>query len=217
MFRTTVWTELTDAGNRKSLAGEAFVSRYRPPLLAFLGRIGLSPQDAEDASQEVFLRLFDNELLLRADRSKGRFRNFLLGVTSNVVRERRRSANALKRGGGAAHVPLQDLASDPAAEQSLGAEFEDCWISHLVSRALELVAKEHPRQHELLVLASSSDVSPKEMAEKLGRNPGQVRVDLHRGRKRLAKHIRAEIARYCSTEEEYHDELRSILGHVGEE
>jgi RNA polymerase sigma-70 factor (ECF subfamily) len=216
VFRTTVWTELTEAGNRKTQAGEAFVSRYRPPLLAFLVRRGLSADDAEDVAQEVFLRLFDSDLLLEADRTKGRFRSYLLGVTNNVVRERQRRERALKRGGGAAHVSLQDLGHD-LADQSGAVDFEGCWISHLVTRALEEVGKEHPRQHELLVLASSGDVSPKDMAERLGRKPGQVRVDLHRARKRLAKHIRTEVARYCSTEEEYEDELRSILGHVGEE
>ena len=215
MFRTTVWSQLTDAGHRATQAGEAFVTRYRPPLLAFLAGKGLSPDDAEDVSQEVFLRVFDGNLLLEADRTKGRFRNYLLGITTNVLRERRRSRGALKRGGGADHVSLQELAQDPAAESS-AAEFEVCWIHDLVTRALAEVAKEHPRQHELLVLASTGDLSPKDMAERLGRNPGQVRVDLHRARKRLAKHIRVEVAHYCSTEAEYQDELRSILGHVGE-
>jgi RNA polymerase sigma factor (sigma-70 family) len=215
VFRTTIWTELSAAGSRKSHEGEAFVARYRGPLLAFLARWGLSPEDAEDVSQEVFLRLFSGELLLEADRTKGRFRSYLLGITSNVVRERHRRKNALKRGGGAAHVSLEELPQDPAAPSGW-AEFEACWISHLVTRALEEVGKENPRQHELLALASSGDLSPKAMAERLGRNPGEVRVDLHRARKRLAKHIRAEVARYCSSEAEYQDELRAILGHASE-
>jgi RNA polymerase sigma factor (sigma-70 family) len=210
-----VWSELSDAGSRRTNAGNAFVSRYRPPLLAFLVREGLSTNDAEDVAQEVFLRLFDSNLLLEADRNKGRFRNYLLGITNNVVRERRRREGTLKRGGAADHVSLQQLAQDPADPRT-SAQFETCWINHLVTRALEEVAKEHPRQHELLVLASSGDLSPKDMAERLGRNPGQVRVDLHRARRRLAKRIRAQVARYCSTEEEYQDEIRSILRQVGD-
>lgn len=210
-----MWSELAEAGSRKSDAGDAFVRRYRPPLLAFLARAGLATNDAEDVAQAVFLRLFASDLLLEADRSKGRFRNYLLGITNNVLRERWRRMNALKRGGGANHVALQQLAQDPPAPSTV-TQFEACWISHIVIRAMDEVAKENARQHELLVLASSGDLSPNDMAERLGRNPGQVRVDLHRARKRLGKFIRLQVARYCSTEEEYQDELRSILGHVSE-
>jgi len=60
--------------------------RYRPPVLAFLST--LSPDDAEDLTQEVFLRLPQT---LRGYEERGRFGAWLNQVAVNVYRTRRRS------------------------------------------------------------------------------------------------------------------------------
>jgi RNA polymerase sigma-70 factor (ECF subfamily) len=212
MFQTTIWSELAGAGAKETAATDAFVTRYRPPLLAFLRRRGVSPEDAEDVAQEVFLRLFARDLLARADREKGRFRSYLLGVTTNVLGDRLRRARAQKRGGGHEHVSLHAI-GDAAADPKANADFDACWVSHLVGRALEAVQRENARQHELLGLAADG-LAPREIAERLGRTPGQVRTDLSRARKRLATAVSAEVARYCSSQEEYEAELKAILGRL---
>jgi RNA polymerase sigma factor (sigma-70 family) len=216
VFETTIWANLKDAGGRKTGAAQAFVMRYRPPLLAFLLQRGVGAEDAEDVVQEVFLRMFSRDTLAQADRAKGRFRSYLLGIATKVILERKRHAAALKRGGGKTRVSLDEIGHDPVDPRA-ASEFEECWESHMVQTALENVERDTPRQHELRALAAKGAGSPSAIAERLGRNVGQVRVDLHRARKRLAKHLRSEIALYCSTADEYQDELRAILSYVGEE
>ncbi|MBL4847966.1 MAG: sigma-70 family RNA polymerase sigma factor [Planctomycetes bacterium] len=213
MFLTTMWSQLADAGAREPTAIEALVARYRAPLLTFVRRRGQSREDSEDVVQEVFLRLFANDLLSKADRERGRFRSYLLGITTNVLRQRSRRAQAAKRGGELSQVSLSAIKHDPIDPKSSSAEFDECWVAHLVARALEAVEAQSARQHELLVRVSDG-ATPGEIAEAQGLTPGQVRVDLHRARKRLARQIREEVARYCSSEEEFEQELGSILGHT---
>ena len=160
--------------------------------------------------QEVFLRLFSSDLLAKADEGKGRFRSYLLGVTTNILRQRNRRAQAAKRGGGQARVSLDAMELDPVDPNSVSPDFDECWVAHLVARARETVKGESPRQHALLVRVSEGD-TPLVIAEAQGLDPGQVRVDLHRARKRLAKYIREEVARYGSSKEEFEAELGSIL------
>ena len=209
-FRTTLWTHLQAAGSGKSQAQNAFVGRYRAPLLGFLRGRGLEVHEAEDVAQDVFLRLFQRDLLRSADANKGRFRNYLLGITLRVLSETRRRQRAEKRGGDWERVPL-DAAPPPA----VSAEFETLWLRELVRRALEEVLAKAPAQHKLLALASEG-LSPSEIATQTERSPGATRVALHRARKRLAEAIRAEVARYCSSEEEFAEEMKVFSGYLGE-
>lgn len=203
-FRTTLWSRLEDAAAGQPSALNDFATRYRAPVIAFLRRRGLSEADAEDVSQEVFLRLLSRELLAQGDAAKGRFRNYLIGITLRVYSERRQRQGALKRGGGQKHVPL-DLAPPPAAAE----EFEGLWLQELVQRALERVRLANEPQHQVLCLAGEG-LTPAEIAVRIGRSDGATRVALHRARKRLAQAIKEEVASYCSTQEEYEAELQTF-------
>lgn len=210
-FRTTLWSHLQAAGAGEAAALDDFVRRYRPPLLSFLRRRGLQPGEAEDVAQDVFLRLLDRELLLRADSSKGRFRSYLLGITLRVLGDQRRKERADKRGGGWERIPL-DQAPPPAVE----AEFDSCWLQELMRRALEAVKEAYPAQHELLAFAAEG-LSPAEIAERTGRSAGAIRVALHRSRKRLGAELKNEVARYCSSQEEFDLEMKSFARFLGPE
>ena len=211
-FRTTLWTRLHAAGAGDESALDAFVRRYRPPLVSFLSRRGLSPSAAEDAAQDVFLRLLRRDLLLQADASKGRFRSYLLGIALRVLSEQRRRDRAEKRGGGWDQVPLESVA--PASREA-EAEFEACWLQELMRRALAAVESGSPSLHEMLTYAAQG-LGPSEIAAQTGRSPGAVRVALHRARKRLADELKQEVARYCSSEEEFAAEMQAFSRFLGE-
>src|SRR4051812_27480051 len=85
MFPTTAWSAIRSAGAGQSVAVNALVERYRPSVVGFVRRLGLDATSAEDVAQEVFLRLLDDRVLVRADRGRGRFRSLLLAVTRQVV------------------------------------------------------------------------------------------------------------------------------------
>ena len=73
--------------------------RYWPPLYSFARRRGRSPEDAQDLVQGFFEHLIDNRGLATVDRSKGRFRSFLLASFQNFIAAEIRTARAKKRGG----------------------------------------------------------------------------------------------------------------------
>lgn len=210
-FRTTLWSHLHAAGAGEQDALDEFVRRYRPPLLAFLRRRGLRADETEDVAQDVFLRLLNKDLLLKADSSKGRFRSYLLGITLRVLADQRRREGAEKRGGGWERVPLE-----AAPPQAVEAEFESCWLQDLMRRALAAVEASSPAHHELLGLASEG-LSPAQIAERTNRSAGAIRVALHRARKRLAAELKNEVARYCSSEEEFETEMKSFARFLGPE
>ena len=80
-FPTTRWTLVVAAGDphRKEVRS-ALVSlceNYWYPLYAYLRRRGCPPDQAQDLTQEFFIRVLEGRYLDRADPEKGRFRSFL--------------------------------------------------------------------------------------------------------------------------------------------
>lgn len=209
-FHTTIWSDLNAARTGENAAVSALVDRYRPPLVTYLRSQGAG-DEAEDLAQEVFLRFFSRGLLEAAERSRGRFRSYLLAVTKHVITDWRRHGSALKRGGAQEPVSL-DAIAEPVADES----FDNHWLLNLIQRSLVAIAEEHPLHHQLLVGVSEGQ-SPAELARSLGKEPGALRVALHRARKRLADRLREEVAAYCSSEEEYRDEIALVLGRAGVE
>jgi hypothetical protein len=81
-FHTTRWSVvLLSARSEVSDGQEGFgelCKLYWYPLYGFIRHRGYSTEDAQDLTQGFFLHLIERERLKRADRSKGKFRSFLL-------------------------------------------------------------------------------------------------------------------------------------------
>ena len=81
-FPTTRWTLVAAASEpHRKEARSALVSlceNYWYPLYAYLRRSGYPADQAQDLTQEFFIRLLEGHYLDHADREKGRFRSFLL-------------------------------------------------------------------------------------------------------------------------------------------
>ena len=63
-----------------SEALEKLCRAYWYPLYAYVRRKGYGADDAQDLTQEFFARLLARNYLSVADRNKGKFRSFLLGI-----------------------------------------------------------------------------------------------------------------------------------------
>ena len=215
-FLTTLWSRIEEIQRGdNSEAVWTFVSRYRRPLLSFVERRGFSTQDAEDVVQEVFLRLFTKEALARADRERGRFRSFVLGIAKHVMSEERARRSAKKRGGGERPIPLSEI-PEVVQKESDETEFEGIWADHLLRRALDALEEDNPRQHRTLKMRFEEELSYREIAKRMDRNLQQVKNDIHRARRKLVKRIKKEIEGYCSSQSEFEDEVSSFLSFLGE-
>ena len=214
MFESTAWSRIVAAGRGDPGSREGLAERYRPAVVRYLRARGRSEEDAQDLAQEVFLRLFSPDVLARADRARGRFRGWLLGVTLNVMREDQARGAAARRGGKAQVVPLDEGHDVPAATPT-DPEFDRAWADQLLRRALDALAAENPRLHATLELRFAQGLAYAAIAERLARNLQQVKNDIHRARQRLIAGIKEELATYCSSEAEYEDELASFLTFLG--
>jgi RNA polymerase sigma-70 factor (ECF subfamily) len=80
-FPTTRWTLVVAAGDPHRKEARALVSlceNYWYPLYAYLRRRGCPADQAQDLTQEFFVRLLEGRYLDRANPEKGRFRSFIL-------------------------------------------------------------------------------------------------------------------------------------------
>lgn len=221
-FPETFWTQIKKAAHGSTTAENKFFKYYYQPVRAFILKLGVNPEVADDLSQEVFVRVFQNKLLTVADEKKGRFRSFILAVTKSVVANWNQKQNAQKRGGGD-HVKLvSDIPADEDFDisQHLAVDekndsFDRLWVENLVAKAMERLKsecdeKKIPYYQALKEFLDDRDSSYESIAARMGVNAGQVRNYIHRGRKKMADFIKEEIASYCSTAEEFQDEVRYL-------
>src|SRR5580698_1076575 len=103
-FPTTRWTLVVAAGDpHRKEARSALVylcDNYWYPLYAYLRRRGYAADEAQDLTQEFFVRVLEGRYLDRADAEKGRFRSFILTSLKFFVADEGDRDRAQKRGGG---------------------------------------------------------------------------------------------------------------------
>src|ERR671934_2110489 len=109
-FPTTRWTLVVAAGDpHPEESRPALVSlceNYWYPLYAYLRRRGYPADQAQDLTQEFFMRMLEGRYVDRADPEKGRFRSFILTSLKFFVADEGDRQRAQKRGGGVV-VPLE--------------------------------------------------------------------------------------------------------------
>ena len=230
MFPTTRWSVLAAATLSGDVAGREALSRlcldYRGPVVAFLRTRGFREEEAQDHTQEFFLRLLESRAWKRAERARGRFRTFLLGALMHTLAHARDRAGAEKRGGGNPVLSLDDLSANgfdaPAISPEATTEFDRAWAFGLMEAALagvEREFREDNRAKEFVALrrflpGPEAPPSYDAVALELDRSLGWVKSEIHRLRQRFRQALRAEVARTVSAPHEIDAELaflRSIL------
>ena len=154
-FCTTHWSLVaaaTHAHDPASAAAlESLCLTYWYPLYAFVRRQGRSAHDAQDVTQEFFARLLEKNYLHAASAAKGRFRTFLLVALKRFLAKEWDRSQALKRGGGRIHVPLDaQLAesrylAEPADTLDPERIFERRWAATLLDESLQRLRGEYER------------------------------------------------------------------------
>src|SRR5437016_5736470 len=81
-FTTTHWSVVLNAADSSAPGAQDALEKlcrtYWYTLYAFVRREGYSPEDAQDLTQAFFARFLEKDYLTQVDRSKGKFRSFLL-------------------------------------------------------------------------------------------------------------------------------------------
>jgi len=126
VFATTHWSVVLNAGQDDSsqalLAIEKLARSYWYPLYAYVRRKGYDSYTAEGFTQEIFARVVNRDSFARVDRSKGRFRSWLLGAMNHFLAHEWEKARTQKRGGGAVMVPLDEAQANERYQRHLAVE-----------------------------------------------------------------------------------------------
>ncbi len=228
-FATTRWTLVghaaADGGTHAVAAlGELFVI-YWQPLYRYARRKGKSREDAEDLVQGFMARLIENDSLRHPDRSKGRFRTFLLVSFDHwMINEWRRGARE-KRGGGISPVSFDwqhaesGLISEPADPRSPDLLYDRegalALLETTLTRLEEIFRSDGGASvFETLkpcLTADTARISYPELSASLGVSEGAARVAVHRLRKRYRHLLKEEITRTLIDPAQADEELRVLF------
>ncbi|MFZ5851495.1 MAG: RNA polymerase sigma factor SigE [Actinomycetota bacterium] len=137
-------------------------------------RLTGNPHDAEDLTQEVFVRVFRS----LASYTPGTFEGWLHRITTNLF------LDSVRR---KARIRFEGLAEDatdrlPGREPNPAQAFEDTHWDHDVQAALDALP---PDFRAAVVLCDVEGLSYEEIAATLGVKLGTVRSRIHRGRAQL--------------------------------
>jgi RNA polymerase sigma factor (sigma-70 family) len=225
-FPTTRWTLVVAAADpQRKEARSALVSLcegYWYPLYAYVRRRGYPADQAQDLTQEFFIRVLEGRYLDRADPEKGRFRSFILTSLKFFVADEEDRKRAYKRGGGAVlsleFSSGEDLYQrEPAHDETPERIFERRWALAVLDRVVERLRNEfvhhgRPEHFERLkvFLLGQSDAPYATLAREMSTSEGALKVAIHRLRKRYRELFRQEIADTVADPGEVESELRFL-------
>jgi RNA polymerase sigma-70 factor (ECF subfamily) len=228
-FVTTHWSVVVAAGRSDTPSAQAALEKlcrtYWYPLYAYVRRRGNSVEDAQDLTQEFFARLLEHHWVVKADRSKGRFRSFLLMAMKRFLAKEWEKARALKRGGGYRTLPIQlDTAEtryslEPADTRTPEQVFERQWAVTLLASVLKRLREEYDREGkgEHFETLEPSLVGDREkqpyaaLGAKLGMTEGAVRMAACRLREQYRQYLKEEIGHTVASAAEVEGELHHLF------
>ena len=198
---------------------------YWFPLYAYVRRHGHSADDAQDLTQEFFVRLLDKQTLQVADRERGRFRSFLLASMKNFLANEWRRDAAQKRGGERPVISLDfddgenRYRLEPSHDATPDKIFERQWALTLLEQALAKLRADFDATGKLELFdrlkmflgRKESTVSYRELGRQLKMREGAVKVAIHRMRRRYRLLLREEIQQTIGAAEDIDEELRRLF------
>ena len=228
-FPTTQWSRVVTAASRDASGARealsALCQAYWYPIYAYIRHRGHAPEQAQDLTQDFFAYILERDLIAMADPTRGRFRAFLRTVCARQLADHRDRRNAAKRGGGRSPLPIDPCdaerryAREPTHELTPERVFDRTWALTLLSRVVDRLRREYDdagrsdRFEELLAVLTRDPASDSyaEIADRLGTTEGNVRVAVHRLRRRYGLLLREEIAVTVGDEAQIDDEIRALF------
>ena len=240
IFRTTRWTQVLAAIGESVEARHALrdlCADYYAPVEAFVRRYRAGHDDARDLTHQFFAKLLESNSLKGVERTRGRFRSYLLGAVKHFLSDQSDRAQAEKRGSGQAP---QSLHASPCHNDSDRQEqtpldvpdphgfppdafFDRQWALTIVETAMSALhaeAKHRGDQQEFEVLRpwlvpSEDRALASSSARSLDMTDGAFKVAVHRLRKRFRQLVMDQIASSLDGPEALQEELDYLIQALG--
>ncbi len=229
IFVTTRWTLVLSAGRSPSPQSEEALAElcriYWRPLYVYVRRRGHGREDAEDLTQAFLGGFLGSGSLQGVREERGRFRAYLLASLKHFLSNARDRSQRQKRGGGVQHLSLDwtdaegRVGLEPAAQVEPEAGFDREWALSVLERVVGRLESECSADGKAglfteirrFLMMGSSSVPYRESAVRLGLSEGNLRVAVHRLRKRFRVLLREEVAGTLADPADVDEELRALL------
>ena len=161
-------------------AWETIVTSYTRRIYNIGYRYTGRRDEAEDLTQEIFIRVYQNLKSYRPD--AGSFQNWVLKVARNLIIDHYRQSRRYRQSGGSEELETLDLTDEKlpnplrAVEQSEAARFLQDGLRSL-----------SPELKEAVILRDIEGMAYQEIAELLAIPEGTVKSRINRGRIELAR------------------------------
>lgn len=168
-------------------AFEILVERYQNRLLGVLTHLIRRAEEAEDLTQDVFLRIYRAR---KSYRPRAKFSTWLFTIANNLALNylRGRGRNPARGLGGGADdsQALRPEDAVPARDGSASAQIRQAELSEIVREALDVLGED---QRMAVLLNKFEGMSYAEIAEVMGRSEAAVKSLLARARTHLKERL----------------------------
>jgi RNA polymerase sigma factor (sigma-70 family) len=233
-FVTTRWSIILSAatgegGEQKARDALAELCRvYWRPIFSFVCQRGYSIEDAQDLTQDFFLKILECNWLEHADPNRGRFRSLLLKSLQNFLINAAEKTHTRKRGGDVEFVSWDNWMAEAPSELSIPAQaldslpperlFDLRWATTVVEQALRRLREECEGKGRLRLFHALSahltqerdEVSYANLSASLGVAETAVKKQLHNMRQRYRTLLRDEVANTVENPADVDDEIRHL-------
>ncbi len=234
VFATTHWSLILSAAKSESGEQKAhdaldeLCRTYWRPIFAFVCRRGYSMEDAQDLTQDFFVKILEGSWLQHADVNRGRFRSLLLTSLQNFLNSAAERTHTQKRGGDVKFVSWDDWMAEAPSQLSVSAQAHDSlpperlfdlrWAVTVVEQALRRLREECEGKDRLRLFYALSrhlteernEVSYANLSAALGVAETAVKKQLHTLRQRYRCLLRDEVARTVENPADVEDEIRYL-------
>lgn len=226
-FPVTMWSMIQSAqSNENELVGlERLARAYWQPLYVVARHRGSSHEEAADEVQGFFEYLLSNEVLKKVQRGEVLFRSFLLRCFTNWLINEYNRSQAVKRGGGATLLTVEEMFAQPHEPAMVDGRtpdraYDHSWARTLVEQALQQLDEELVQRERAVFLQelrrrafATEQGGPdwEDVARRYGLSHGAVRKAVSDLRRRFGVLLRRAVRRVVTKDEEVNDELRYLV------
>lgn len=230
-FHTTHWTQILDAGSQGQpqcqSALHELLSQYWKPVYHHLCAKGYEREEAKDLTQGFFYEIvLGRDLIQLADRSKGRFRTFLLTALDRYATDSRRSERRKKRApeGGIINLDNVDWFSVPDPDGPSTEVFDRAWARNVLDQTLSDLEMHYRNKGKsplwevfrARVLAPITENAPAASLPDLCEiysipDPVKVSKMIVRVKRRFRTLLRRRVRQLVNSDAEVDDEIRYLI------
>ena len=225
LFPETAWTRVLQGrgGDEGATARalEDLCRQYWPAIYSYVRALGLAKEEAEDAAQDFVSEFMLGDPLQRADPERGRLRSYIKQSVRHFLAKRHRDDSRQKRGGGQSPVPLEDAErfDAPAIAAPPDETYDREWAWTVMERAMASLRESYASRGKGAVfdlikpaLAGGDSLKPyAAIGLSAGVSEAQIKLEVHRARRRLGDSLRREVAATVAVETDVEAELRYLL------